>query len=228
MKVLALESSTKGFSLALAKGKTILAEVTHDDKRMVDQAIVPAIDALLSEQKMILDDVDVLVVDQGPGSFTGLRVGMSTIKGLAFGRQFKVVAVSSLMAIAHHYAQEHNGHVCVITDARRSLVYQGSFRCANQIAQPLDEYKLLSINDVLKDIKTETIFLGDAVPLYQDTIKQTLADKASFADEKYVHPHARHVHAAALRLIEQEKWQDPMTLTPLYLYAEDCQIKQKK
>jgi tRNA threonylcarbamoyladenosine biosynthesis protein TsaB len=133
--ILAVESATRAVSVALLRGETLLAEETSEDERQPSERLLPAVDALLRGAGLALDAVTAFAVSVGPGSFTGLRVGLATVKGLAFGSERPVAAVGTLAALA---LRAHDGRraVAALLDARRGELYAAVFAADGSVLVP--------------------------------------------------------------------------------------------
>ena len=126
MKVLAFDTSSKALSVAILDGKNLLADVTVNIKKNHSITLMPAIDFLMASVDLQPSDLDRIVVAQGPGSYTGLRVAVATAKTLAYTLNIELVGVSSLYALAA--AADLDGLVVPIMDARRNNVYAGFYK----------------------------------------------------------------------------------------------------
>ena len=124
--ILAIESATARLCVALLRGESIVRELASEDARPPSERLLPAVDALLRAEGLGLEAIEAFAVSIGPGSFTGLRVGIATVKGLAFGSGRPVAAVPTLAALAHP-AQDGSSPVAAILDARRGEVYAALF-----------------------------------------------------------------------------------------------------
>lgn len=128
MIVLAVESSAVAASVALQKDDRLLAEMTLNRGNTHSENLLPMVEALLTRLDLTIDDVDLFAVSVGPGSFTGVRIGVATIKGLAFGKNKPCVGVSTLEALAENLAFLSDGLICPVMNARRNQVYTALFR----------------------------------------------------------------------------------------------------
>ena len=225
MNILALDTSSKHFSLAVAKdGKALYSRGIFLQKVLSD-SIMPAIQGILKKAGLTLDQIDGFAVGLGPGSFTSLRVGLATVKGLAFALKKPVVGIPSLDVLALNLAGD--GQICVVCDAKRNMVYACLYQKKGDALKRKSKYLLADIKDVLKRIKGEVTFVGDGVPLFRETIEKTAGMKARFAPEKLMYPQAKHLAALASKRFEAKDYDAPETLVPLYLYPEDCQVQKK-
>ncbi len=227
MKLLAIETSTKRFSLTVSNGAKILKSRSLVLNKVLSSSIIPAIEKILKEAKMKLKDIDGFVVGLGPGSFTSLRVGLATIKGLAFATEKPIIGIPSLDAISAGFLKQtkDNDQICVLLDARRNLVYACLYENAAGTLKRKSEYLLTSLADLLGRIEKDTIFVGDGITLYQDEIKKFGHKvKFTFAPAKYWHPEAKQLVVLAQERCQKQKFDNLDKLVPLYLYPEDCQV----
>src|SRR3712207_4927086 len=122
MKILSIDSSTSSASCAILEDNKLLGEITLNDKKQHSVILMPLIDSLLKDLKLTINDIDAFAVSSGPGSFTGLRIGIATVKGLADGTGKPFVGISSLDGLAFNLAYS-SGIICPIIDALRDNVY---------------------------------------------------------------------------------------------------------
>lgn len=139
--ILAIDTAGPCCSVALSIGDRVLARDESSARRHA-QALLPMIDALLAEAEITLDAVAAIAVSVGPGSFTGLRIGVSAAQGLAMGCDIPVLAVSSLQALARaasHKHLKHSGSILALVDARMDELYAGCFRADPELPDAIDE-----------------------------------------------------------------------------------------
>ena len=130
MIILALDSTAKAAAVALMRDRTLLAKDMHDDGNTHSSTLLPMAERLLAEQGLTVDDVELFAASVGPGSFTGVRIGAATVKGLAFGKNRPCVPVSALHALSLNL-RDTDGIVCPLMDARRGQFYTALFRITN-------------------------------------------------------------------------------------------------
>lgn len=169
MKVLAFDTSSKALSVAILDGKNLLADVTVNIKKNHSITLMPAIDFLMASVDLQPSDLDRIVVAQGPGSYTGLRVAVATAKTLAYTLNIELVGVSSLYALAA--AADLDGLVVPIMDARRNNVYAGFYKNGQSVKA--DQH--MSFIAVLEAVKAEAkvMFVGE-VDNFRDQIEEAL------------------------------------------------------
>lgn len=229
MKTLAIETSAKQFSLAVSDGDKVIKSRKMVLNQVLSDSIVPAIEKVLKDAKVSLAKLDVLVVGLGPGSFTSLRVGLSTVKGLAFAAGKPVIGIPSLDAVALNVG-ETPLQICVIADAKRNLVYAAFYENKQGSLKRKSEYLLTPLADLLGRIEVDTVFVGDALKLYQLNIESYFSNKKKlkieFAPESQAHPDAKGLLVLAQEDLKKKKFANIDKLVPLYLYPEDCQVQK--
>ena len=204
VKILALETSSHVASVAVVEGDVLLGEFTINHPKTHSQKIMPMLEMLLVSLEMKIKDFDYLAVSSGPGSFTGVRIGVATVKALAQPHQIPVVAVSSLEAMAYNFAG-FEGLICPMLDARKNEIYTalykwqgGSLKAvkSDQAIHPMDwlEY-LLSLEEPV-------MITGDALPKYAEVYKEKLEDRLQVAPAAYNRQKASAVAQAALGKLE--------------------------
>ena len=164
MIVLSIDSSSKVATVAILKDDVLLGEYILNDKREHSVILMPLIENLLKECNLSIDDIDGYVVSKGPGSFTGLRIGMATIKGMSFGNNKPYISISSLDALYNLIS--FNGIICPIMDALRENVYTALYKNNNDSLEKIMDYTALDIDELvnlLKDKNEEVIFVGDGL-----------------------------------------------------------------
>ncbi len=220
MKILAIDTSTYYLSMAVAQDKKILASRHVKLTKVLSSSIMPEIEKILKKTRTPLSSLDGFAVGLGPGSFTSLRVGLSTVKAFSLSTGKKVVGISSLDVMAMNVKE--GGHVCVASDAKRNLLYACFYtKKDNQLTRESD-YLLISPQQLLNQLSQETILVGDGIKLLGEGIKNIRKDGISES------PQAKNLALLALQRFEQNKFDDVRTLVPLYLYPEDCQVQNKK
>jgi len=235
MKILYLDTSSKFLSLAVARGDKILAQAHRKLDRKHSLQLVPLIDKILKKARVPLKKLDGFCVSKGPGSFTGLRVGITTIKGLAFVLRKPVVAIPSLDILAENIKKVKApkkkplpDEICPIVDARQNKVYACLYKASNGKIRRKSRYFLLPIEELLKKLKGNILFLGDGINLYREEIKKNKRIKPVFAEEKFWYPKASAAVSLALERFYKGEVEDVNSLTPLYLYSRECQIKKAR
>lgn len=220
MKILAIDTTAKTATAALTENERLIAITTLNTPNTHSITLLPMINGLLSGASMTVADVDILACSAGPGSFTGVRIGTSAIKGLAFADNKICIGVSSLEALAMNITE--SGIVCPVMDARRNQVYNALFKCENGRLTRLTEDRVLSSNELADELASEAdkIFItGDG----SEIARKALADKNTVLPHEVLRYHnAYNVAALAYKTYEsateeERKEFNAHTLAPTYL-----------
>jgi len=185
MKILAIDTSSESSSVALLNEETICAEFYFNTKKRYDETLLQTIEALLSQTEMRLSEIDLFVATVGPGSFTGLRVGLSTIKGFAFSAGKPIAGVSTLMALACNIPHSEKS-ICPMLDARRGEIYTALYRMdKGGVLTNVAGERVTRIEEFLDELCDETIFIGDGAALHADIIRKKLSERSYFVPESF-------------------------------------------
>ncbi len=182
MLILGIDTCCMAATAALMDNMRLLAQTFLNNKKTHSQKIMPQIDGLFRSIEKEPSDVDCFAVAVGPGSFTGVRIGVATVKAMAQVFKKPCVAVSTLHALANNVAV-FDGIICPILDARRDQVYNGLFRGGKTLDR-IEDDRALEVASLLDELKTKgepVLFCGDGVPVYRDVILKELGDNAMFA-----------------------------------------------
>ena len=176
MKLLAIESSGLVASAAVFADDTIVAEFTVNNKQTHSQTLLPMIDQVVTMSGIDLKEIDAIATTSGPGSFTGLRIGAATAKGLGLALHKPIVPITTLEALAFRLAGRE-GNICPMMDARRNQVYAGVYRVGDMLLECVTGQKAVSIEDYiaeLNDLGDPVTVLGDGVPVHREALQQGL------------------------------------------------------
>ncbi len=224
MKILGIDTSTPIGSIALIDGDNLVAEHTLNIVQAHSSRLMPAIDSVLKWGDITVDALDGCAVGIGPGSFTGIRIGVATIKSVCYALDKPIVGVSTLEAIAYNL-RSTNGVICPLLDARRSEIYGTIFEGGIEW-QRLSEDLCLSIDAFLdrlgevaaqRRVPTTFNFLGDGLLTYGNAVRERLGERASFADPIFNVPRGATIaHLGAQRLQHGDN-DNYWTLVPNYV-----------
>lgn len=226
MLILAADTSTSINTVALCRDDQLLGEVVVDCGRRHSERLLDEIQWLLAETSTSFQQVDLLAVSVGPGSFTGLRIGVATMKGLAFARDLPLAGVSSLQALARA-GGPHRETVHCLLDARMKEVFHAAFRWQGERVERVAPDGVGPIADALSLAGDEAFFLGDGVPLYEDAIREACPG-ALLATPGQHYPRASAVAQEARYLSSAGVTLDPGLANPLYLRASQAETNKAK
>ena len=218
MKILSFETSAKAASVALMEDGKLLAEGYQNTGMTHSQTLMVMAQDLLKQCGLGPEDVDAVAVANGPGSFTGVRIGVAAAKGFAWGGEKPLVGVSTLEAMALQLGA-WQGYVCPVMDARRSQVYNALFHVSGGMYTRVREDRAISLAELGEELKnlSEPIFLvGDGSLLCYNTLLETLPGLV-LPPEHRMHQRAAGVALAAQVLWEQGGDFSGAVLTPNYL-----------
>ncbi|MEW6408616.1 MAG: tRNA (adenosine(37)-N6)-threonylcarbamoyltransferase complex dimerization subunit type 1 TsaB [Nitrospirota bacterium] len=227
MIILAIETSTMTGSIAIMSETGLIAETTLNVKATHSEGLMIAIEKILNSSKYSLSDVDAFSVSIGPGSFTGLRVGLSTIKGLAYATGKPVVAVPTLDAFASRLSM-CSYLVCPMLDARKKEVYTALYRFNDRTMVKIIEDTAISPEALLSHIKEKTVFLGDGAIIYRDLIIEKLGDMALFAPLPMQIPSAATVAEMGIKMLKAGEVSEINSLVPRYIRKSEAELKWEK
>jgi tRNA threonylcarbamoyladenosine biosynthesis protein TsaB len=230
MKILALDTSTKTMCVGISDGQKAWE---HDVEYATGLSCccVPAVGRILAALGWKASDVDLFACGLGPGSFTGIRIGMACIKGLAWATAKPVCGVPTLDTIAMNAGGEAEN--CVVAmDAKRGLFYCSSYTVRQGKLTRCMPYLLLNAHDLLKAVGKkfkrldQVSLLGDGIPLLKQQLAGTGFGSLRLLDSDYWRPRGHNCVALAQRLAKEKKnISDTFRIEPIYLYPKECQIR---
>ena len=241
MRILAVDTATKSCSVAVTENETVIGEITKVSEQTHSKHLLEMVHTVIREAGLTLSDLDGFAVTRGPGSFTGLRIGISSIKGLALAVKKPVVGISTLLALAqqarafaqqvHHHEQQisSTAHlVCPLIDARKGEVYVSLYRRDADALTPEHEERVLAPHEALQNIDSSCFFVGSGAVLYRDIITDMLGDLASFAPDDCHIIQASTVARLGLEQFESGDDGEVADLVPYYIRKSDAELNFKK
>jgi len=224
MNLLAIDTSTDYLSIAIMRDGKICARHHKKASRMHSTLLAPAIERLLKRARVKLKDLDALCISVGPGSFTGLRIGVTTVKAFAYALKKRIAAVPTLDVIADH-AKSFRGMVCPVLDARKGKVYACLYKSDGENIKRVSPYMLLSADELASRIRAKKgrmAFLGDKS---EEFIKNLPTNGPATITQW--HPRADVVARLGLEYLREGKTVTAAELEPLYIYSKECDILGK-
>jgi tRNA threonylcarbamoyladenosine biosynthesis protein TsaB len=226
MKLLAFETATIAGSVAVIDDGALVGEVRINIKVAHAERLMTSVDWLLRSSRISVNDIDAFGVSIGPGSFTGLRIGLSTVKGFAYSTARPIVPVPTLDAFARNlpYCQHF---ICPMLDARKNEIYTALYKWEKNICKKVIPETAVNPEKFLKELREPTVFTGDGANIYRELITARLRERALFAPPSKMSPSAATVAEVALEMLKQGTSVDPVTLTPLYIRKSEAEIHWK-
>ena len=233
MRILALDSSGLVASVAIVEEEQTVAEYTVNYKKTHSQTLLPMLDEIVKMTDMDLQTIDAIAVAGGPGSFTGLRIGSATAKGLGLALNKPLIHIPTLEGMAYNLYGS-SAVVCPIMDARRKQVYTGIYRFTEGKLEVLEEQMAIAVDELiqkLNEMGEETVFLGDGVPVYADCLREGLSIPFIFAPANMNRQRASSVGLLGIEYLKQGKTESAREHEPNYLrvsQAERERIEREK
>lgn len=233
MKIIALDSSGLVASVAIVTEEELIAEYTINYKKTHSQTLLPMLDEIIKMVELDFTQVEAIAVAGGPGSFTGLRIGSATAKGLGLALEKPIIAVPTIEGIAYNlYGTDKV--ICPLMDARRNQVYTGLYEFTkdnkfmilqSQIAIGIEE-----IIEQINRLNREVIFLGDGVPVQKEIIEKNVIVPYSYAPSHLSRQRAGSIGALAINYYKEEKFCKAKDHVPNYLRLSQAEreLKEKK
>jgi len=213
---LAIDTSTDTASLALVQDNEVLAELTWRCEQNHTTQLLTHLAHLLNQTKLNLQSTTGIIVARGPGSFNGLRVGISTAKGLAFSLGIPMVGISSLEAEAYQHA-ETSLPICPIFNAGRGEIATAIYQKKNNKWRQLVAEHITTVETLCSQITTKTIFCGEFIPLIATQLRKQLKQKAVIPSPVTSLRRASFLAELGLKRLKAGDYDNPATLQPLYL-----------
>lgn len=218
MKILGIESSSLVASVAIVTDEVLTAEYTVNFKKTHSQTLLPMLDEVCKMLELDLNTVDAIVVSGGPGSFTGLRIGSATAKGLGLALEKPLIHVPTVDAMAYNLYGT-SALICPIMDARRNQVYTGlyHFEDAFEVVKEAYASDICELAEELNGMGERVIFLGDGVPVYEEILRERMAVPYSFAPAHANRQRGASVAALGAHYYEMGKTESAAEHAPDYL-----------
>ncbi len=229
MPILAIDTATLVSSVAVATDKKLLAELTLQTKLTHSEVLMPHIEQILSMTKVKKNELDAIAVSIGPGSFTGLRIGLATAKTIAYALDIPIIGVSTLAALAYHYPVG-DIYIAPLLDAQKGNVYISLYTWEDGQLHEAYEPMVKSFDDVLvagQRLDKPVVFLGEKAVAKADEIKAA-GGNIIMAMPHMVMPRAANVAMLGVDLLAKGKQDDVMSLEPLYIRRSEAEILWEK
>lgn len=217
MKILAIDTATEVCSVAILEDNKVILNKTLDAVNTHSVALMPLIDEIFKESHLSLQDIDLFVCDKGPGSFTGIRIGLSTVKAFCDVSNTPCVGITSLEGFAYKITN-FDGVICSILNANHGNVYAGIFEINNNKISKLDDYCFDTLENIISKINTyqkNTFFVGNCGTLFKDMIQSGCKNEFKICSDEHIS--ATDIGIAGFYKFKDGLYGDSDFLTPLYL-----------
>lgn len=224
MKILSIDSSGLVASVAVIEDNQVISDYSINYKKTHSQTLVPMLDEIKKMTELDLNTIDAIAIAKGPGSFTGLRIGSATAKGLGLALNKPLIPVGTLEGLAMNM-WGYDGLICPIMDARREQVYTGVFRFSDGNLETLINQQPMGIEELIEKLNSDSelksygkvIFLGDGCPVYEDTIKAKMNIPYEFAPAHMNRQRAASLGVLAMKYYIEGKIESASEHKPDYL-----------
>ena len=213
MRILNIETSSRLGAAALSDGPTVVRERQLTEAMTHGRDLVPVIDSLFRDAGWQPEQIDLVAVSAGPGSYTGLRIGITCAKTIAFFQQKAILGVPSLDVIAEN-APPDSPHVCPVVDARRRQVYAGLYAREGEQLTRTTDYLVTSADELAEMLPPGTALLGDGLKTWRDALARA---EVTLCDESRWYPRVSALARLAARYHSEGRVDDVLSLTPMYL-----------
>lgn len=230
MRILALDSSGLVATVAIVTEEAMLAEYTVNFKKTHSQTLLPMLDEVVKMVELDLSEVDAIAVAAGPGSFTGLRIGSATAKGLGLALKKPVIAIPTLDGLAYNLYGT-NKLICPMMDARRSQVYTGIYEFNGAELKVIIPQSALTIEELLdkvNELGREVIFLGDGVDVNKEIIKEKTTVRYEFAPIHLNRQRAGAIGALGIIYYKNNQTETAEQHEPVYLRVSQAERERQE
>ena len=225
MKILGLDSSGIVASVAIVEDDVLIAEYTVNYKKTHSQTLLPMLDEIAKMTELDLNSIDAIAVAAGPGSFTGLRIGSATAKGLGLALKKPLIAIPTVEGLAYNL-YDIPGLICPIMDARRKQVYTGIYRFTDHQLEVVEDQMAVPMQNMIEKLNQRgeaVTFLGDGVPVFRELIAEKMTVPYSFAPAHVNKQRAAAIAALGEIYYRQGKTETAMEHIPDYLRVSQAE-----
>lgn len=228
MRVLGIDTSTSCGSIGLVEEDRVRAEFLLDSPVTHSERLLVAIEGILQQTRRSVWEIDGWAVSLGPGSFTGLRIGLSTVKGLAYATEKPILGIPTLDALASQVGPTPY-LLCPMLDARKKEVYAALYRYdeRKELCR-LSAYQAARPKDLLATMKEKTIFLGEGARAYRNELQEAMGVGAIFLPAPFDVLRGSTVAFWGLRRLRERRFDDLATLTPIYVRPSEAELKWRE
>ena len=226
MRILTIDTTTNLGSVALVEDEVLVGQFDLNLPLTHNQRLIKTVKALLDFANLTLEAIDLFAVVKGPGSFTGVRIGVATAKGLAYALGKPLIGVNGLDAIAHNFPYT-SYLICPIIDARKRQVFTAFYEAKDGQIKRISDYQSIAPELLLKGLRRRTILAGTGVEIYQKIIKEKMKERCFFPPAQLQRIHPQIIARLAQEAIAQGENSDPITVVPFYIRPSDAELNKK-
>ncbi len=229
MRILAVDTSTNVASVAIIEDDVIIGEYNCNRGKTHSQRLMPMVQHLMETAGLTVSDIDAFAASIGPGSFTGLRIGVTTVKAMAFASEKPVISVHTLDALAYNIPFAEN-LICPMIDARNNQVFTAIYRFIGSKLERLTDYMGIPVTelaDIIRSMEGETVFLGDACNMHKDYFVSELGNRVNIAPPGISLAKASSVAILAGKAFREGKLESCYDMVPFYLRKSQAERERE-
>jgi tRNA threonylcarbamoyladenosine biosynthesis protein TsaB len=226
--MLSLDTATLVSTVALATEDKVIAEFTLQTTKTHSEKLMPTIDMLCQFAGVQASDIEAIAVSTGPGSFTGLRIGLATAKALSYANSLPLIGVPTLMGLAYNFSSS-SCLIVPVLDAQKGNVYHASYRFEQGKLNEIQAVNVMAAADLcheLEELGQSVILVGEATSIVMESAKETTL--LQVAEPHLLMPRAASIAQAAFKTFEAGQVADAMTLTPVYVRRSEAEVLWEK
>ncbi len=230
MKILGIDSSGMVASVAILSNDILLAEYSVNYKKTHSQTLLPMLDEIVRMTELDLQDIDAIAVAAGPGSFTGLRIGSATVKGLGLALDKPIISVPTCHGLAYNLWGTDK-LVCPIMDARRNQVYTGLYEFVDEELSIVLDQSAMGIDElvnILNNMGRTVVFTGDGVPVFEKFIRENISCEFSFAPPHRSRQSGASVAALGAVMYGKGQYEKAEEHKPIYLRKSQAEREREE
>ena len=224
MKILAIDTSSKICSVSILEDKNVIIEKHNNDEKTHSQKLMPMIDESFKTSNLTLDDIDLLACSQGPGSFTGIRIGISTVKAFADVKHIPIIGVTSLESLAYNIKSK--GLIASLIDAKHDNVYFALYSLNEDgyslVLEPISD-DITSVINILKQYSDRLTFVGDGAVAHRELLTKEF-ENCNFASDAENEQTSISIGVSAYEKYNSSNYTPVYTLSPIYLKKSQAEI----
>lgn len=226
MKILGIDTATPFLALGVVEEERVLSELRFNAGQTHAQLLVPNIDKVLNKASLKLEELDGVAISIGPGSFTGLRIGLATAKGLCFAAGKSLVSVPTLDGLVHFQRSSPYPLVSIL-DAKKNEVYSAVYESSEGSIKRVSDYRVTSIEKLVAKIPEEVIFLGLGLEVFKESLKRLCGERAHFLEVEGNLPSGTAIAFLGLEKFKRSEFEDLDKIEPLYVRSSEQDLKFK-